>query len=274
MDRDRVKGYFSGSNYDNRNSSTNGFQQPMGQSPTMSFTPPIVSSQGDVPISSPAQKKSKTPFILIGLVLLFVIGFVAYFLLNGGGPSIGGGGKVDEEVLTLSKDSYVEISALQSDLIKAKRGDVEAFYFFSEDNKNAMNNFLQKFTDFNDKIKKYNPSSISNETARESFISLRTAINNDIEKYKELVDLYNLFYDYVSNDYGDSYKEAIKNTNNEGAIKALNNLDAVVNEYGSYEAGTIVYDLFNAALGENYPEVYYYELVGNIIGGLDNEEEE
>ena len=274
MDRDRVKNYFSGSNYDNRSFSNNNYQQPISSGPTMNYVQPMVSSQGDISVSD-GQKKSKAPFIAISLIILFVFGFVAYFVLNNSGISGGGGGgPVSEEVLTISKDSYMEISSLQSSIIQAKNGNSTAFGFFSEQSISNVNSFLSKFEGFYNKISKYNPSSLSNESARESLVSLKTAVNNDMSKYRQLVDLYNLFYDYVNNDYGDSYREAIINTNNEEAVKVLDNLDAVVKEYGTYEAGSIVADLFNAALGSDYPEVLYYELIGNIIGGLDDGEDE
>lgn len=263
MDRERIRSLFSNQKSNYSNSSFDGSVQSLNNTVFPNNT-----NQGDIILSS-GESKRKSPIVLIiGLIalLLIVILVVLLYVFNNGNDSI-----TNEDVVNVANDSYVGLSSLQSSFIKGKNGDISSIGFFSEESKSNVNESIVVLRNYYDKLSNINVASISNERSRNSLIKLRDALNDDLEKYQNFVDYYNLLYEYVNNEDNSSVASEIKQIDNPVLLLTFNNLKKTIQETGNYEYGTVSVDLFNAALGDDYPNLYYYELLGDIIAEGESE---
>lgn len=183
------------------------------------------------------KQKSKSKIIIFSIILIIGVVFLAIFAVNHV-LNRDDGGVTDNAVLELTEDSYVEIASIQNELIRLKEKGILAVVFSSEEYRAWLNESLEKVQNFSDALGRYDTGLISSEYARENFLELRKAIENDLPLYISLVEF-----------------------SNEAAV-----------EFENYDEDDIIYDEFNSILGDDYPRVYYYELIGNIIGGLRDAE--
>lgn len=238
-----------------------------------SYTQPVAPGQGDIVLATEKPKKSRLwVFVAMGVVLVVGGILAAVMALGNTGGNVSDDGETDRGVLELLDESYGQIVSIQSTFVKGVQGKLQIPDFFSEENKNGLSEMVDVVVSFWEKTKRYDSALLSNDYTREEFKILKEALDNDIPRYENLFNIYTLFYNYINNGYDKAYREEIAKLGNSEATRALNNLDQIVKGSTNYSVETIIQDIFKAALGENYPEVYYYEPIGNIIGGLGYEE--
>lgn len=180
-------------------------------------------------------------------------------------------GATDRAVLELMENSYSTATSIQHFFEKGKNGNARWNQCFSEEAKNKVESSVSEIQSFSDALGQYDAELISDEYVREKFLELKTTLNDDLSLYGRLVEIYDAFYDYIADNYNQEFAKKISSYNDANVNAVLRKLDNAVTTGDSYTSCDVMYGIFNAVLGDEYPKIYYHKLISGVIGGLKYE---
>lgn len=230
--------------------------------------------RGDI-ILQPAKPKSMVKvvvFVLLALILIVAVSLAVFFWINSS-KNKSDDGATNRAVLELMENSYSTTTSIQRFFEKGKNGNAGWSQCFSEKAKNKVESSLSEIQSFSEDLGRYDAELISDEYVREKFLELKDIINDDLLLYGRLVEIYDVFYDYIANNYDQELAKRISSYNDVGIDAVLRKLDNAVTAGGGYTSCDVMYGIFDVVLGDEYPKIYYHKLIGGIIGGLRYESE-
>ena len=212
---------------------------PSGMSSQNFSQSPIIFGSDGAALAPVRSEKKRWPIILAAVVFLGTMVAVAVWAIaskNGKEESASN----DQEVYVLMKESYEDVTNIQQTFIDLRDGYYSATGLFTEANHAYINEMGETMQGFHQIVSQIDSSKISVPLAKENIEKLKANLDQVIPLYIDTVELYNQHY-----------------------------------ESGDTSSETIVQDIFGAYTNtEEFTNVYFYQIMGDLIAELQDNEEE
>lgn len=242
-------------------------------------TQPISSGAGDVIINNGGGRGRRG--WLIAAAAMMVIAAVAVVLgigaangWFGGSAVLDDGGVMDAKVLSLMEESYDDIEEAQVLFAGGRQGRYMSDGFLAEWTRERLTAYVEIMNDFAAGLEAIDSRYISDDEAREWFTELRDLVQNDLSYYNDTLVVYDLFYNYVNNEYVAEYADEIRALGNSYADAALEEIDGDQGNLFTSGMDDMVQNIFAVYIPGDWPseDNYYYYYASAIMAEYENEE--
>lgn len=197
--------------------------------------------------------------IIVIIIIIFVVN------KNDGG--------VDSQVLSVMERYYEDVSGYQKDYVFIANGEMDTVNPFNTETKEYLDGMSETMTSFKAELSSIKSEKISKDFVRSSFDELCSDINMKEQIYADTVNLYNLFYEYINNKSSESKDNLLSISESFPEVKQIiDSIDLASNSDEPNLNNNFLQEIFKIYYRRELTEIYYYEYMGDIIGGLKNVE--